>query len=151
MATFWHRPGFRRWLALCALILGLLAAWRTASQRTRTVQVAWLLTHVEVAAAPGVVLDRSRLVQLSWRVPASPGAHTFIEAQRIDFAAGSAPEATPDRSLLLPADVAEVEVACRFALGPGAEPLRTRGRVALRPTSDGVLTVDIDTCGSRER
>lgn len=151
MAQFWHRPGFRRWLALVALLLGLLLAWRSARHRTQTVQVSWLLTHVEVDAAPGVTLDRSRLVRLTWRVPEAPGSHQFIQEQRIDFAAGAAPEATHEFELLLPPEVAEVDVACRFALTPDALPIRTHGRATVDRSRTGVIVVDVGSCGVRER
>ena len=151
MPKFWNRPGFRRWLALCSLILGLLFAWRTATHRTQSVHVAWLLTHVEVEAAPGVLLDRSRLGHVSWRVPAAPGSHNFVQEQRIEFQPGSAPEATHEFELFLPPEVSEVEVACRFALAPGAQPIRTRGTAQVDRSRQGVIVVDIGSCGVRER
>jgi len=151
MSKFWQRPGFRRWLALVALILGLLLAWRTAARRTASLQVAWLLTHTAVEAGPGAVLDRSRLTRLTWRVPEAPGSHTFVQVQRIDFEPGTAPEATQPFELLLPPEVREVEVACQFALAPGALPIRTRGLATVDRDRSGVITVDIDSCGARER
>ena len=144
-----ERAGWRRWAAVAVLLACVGLAWWTWRERATEVRVVWLLTHAETAL-DGVLLDKSRLVRFHWRVPVPQRAVETARWQELPFAVGNAPDATRLFVFYLPAGVQEVEVGCHFALGPGAEPIRTRGKVRIA-ASDGEQVIDIDRCGDRVR
>jgi hypothetical protein len=133
----------RRLFALAALGLGLGFAWWSSRPKGPHVQVAFLLTHLELPL-PGMVLDRGRLVQFSWQ---SPTPDRALHRQVRDFPVGGAPEAVPVVAIDLPPGATMLEIGCKFALLDGALPVRTRGRVHIDPGREAPQTVDIESCG----
>ncbi len=132
----------RRVLGVTALLAGLAAAFWQTRARSPALEVAFLLNHVAVSV-DGVVLDRSRLTDVGWRV----ADHAPLVWNWQHFAAGDAPELTPPVALRLPADATQLELSCRFQLLPGSAPLRTLSRVPAPATGEGVVPVDVESCG----
>ncbi len=131
----------RRWLAMVALVAGLGAAWWQSERGVQSLELALLLTHVEVpVGAEGVALDRSELVSVTLRP--GPG-----RSQTLHFSAGSAPEATTPLTLEVPSATTHADVRCVFRLPTGTE-VRSHGRVKLPEAREGVQVVDLGTCGA---
>lgn len=130
----------RRLLAVLAMLAGLGLAWWTTRPRVRHVKAVFLLTHVNVELR-GLVLDRSRLVQLAWR---PSGGQAGGRREALDFAVGMAPEVTLPQEVALPLAATTLDVTCQFALAAGTQPVRSRGRVQIDPNRDGEQTVDVE-------
>ncbi len=136
----------RRILGVAALLTGLAAAFWQSRERAHTVNMALLLNHVAVSVE-GAVLDRERLTAVGWRV----ADHEPRTWNWQHFAAGQAPEITDPVTVSLPNDATQLEIACRFQLLAGSPPLRTLTRVPTPARADGVIPVDIESCGAITR
>ncbi len=136
----------RRILGVLALLAGLAAAFWQSRGRTQTIQAGLLLNHVAVSVN-GVVIDRARLTDVGWRI----ADHTPLTWNWQHFSVGDAPEITPPVPMTLPNDATQLEIACKFELVPGTQPLRTLTRVPVPAHTDGVIPVDIEGCGSAVR
>lgn len=139
----------RRFVAVLVLLAGLGLAWYSRP-KTAELQVAWLLTHIDVPVGE-VRLDRSRLIELTWRVPAAAGSKQTATRQTLRFSQGNAPEVTPPSRVRLPPGVQSVEVTCVFALAAGSAPVRSRTKLQIDPARGEQQTVDVDTCGTLDR
>lgn len=138
----------RRFLAIGAVVTLSLFAWQTAQQRDRELQVNWLLTSAEWRAGAASV-DRSRLIELAWRVPRAPGSAETASAGSISWAPGKAPEVAGPVALRLPSGVESVEIRCVFGL-VGSATARTRGTVTISAIAGEAPTVSVDQCGTAE-
>lgn len=138
----------RRFLAIAAVVTLSLFAWQAAQRRDRQLQVHWLLSNVEWRSGPATV-DRSRLIELAWRVPRSAGSADTASAGSLRWSAGKAPELAGPVALNLPAGVEAVEVRCVFGLD-GTTTARTRGIVVISAIAGETPTVSVDQCGTAE-
>lgn len=138
----------RRFLAIGAVVSLSLLAWNAAQQRDRELRVNWLLTGAEWRAG-ALTVDRSRLIELAWRVPKAPGSAETASAGSLHWPVGQAPEIAGPVELRLPPAVESLEVRCVFGLD-GTATARTRGTVAISAIAGENPTVSVDQCGSPE-
>ncbi len=138
----------RRFLAIGTVVAVSLLAWHTLQQRDRELQVHWLLTGVEWRAGT-TSIDRSRLVELAWRVPRATGSAQTASSGSLRWPVGKAPEVAGPVELRIPFGVELVEVRCVFALD-GTATARTRGTAVISAIAGDTPTVSVDQCGSPE-
>ena len=128
---------------MLALLAGLGAAFWQSRARSQSLEIALLLNHIAVSI-DGVVIDHQRLTDVGWRL----ADHDPKTWNWQHFTAGSAPDLTEPMPLKLPNDVTALEIACKFQLLPGSPPLRTLTRVPVPSRTDGVVPVDVESCGA---
>lgn len=129
------------------LAVALVLAVVRSRQENPESDVHFVVTHVE-ARAGDVLLGLDRLVELTVRVPDAAAGHARW-SHTVVFSAGTAPPATPAVRMPRPTGVDHVEVACKFELMTGMEPVRTAGRIPLPPYRDQAnqITLDVGACG----
>lgn len=138
----------RRFLAIGAVVSLSLLAWNASQKRDRELRVSWLLTGAEWRAG-ALVVDRSRLIELAWRVPKAAGSAETANAGSLSWPVGTAPEVAGPVDLRLPPGVEAVEIRCVFGLD-GTATARTRGTAAISSIAGESPTISVDQCGSPE-
>jgi hypothetical protein len=140
--------GWRRVVAIIALVGGLCAAYWQSSKGTNEIEVTLLLTHVALPSsdAASLVPARAKLVEVELLVPRTADGDEIGWQHTVRFTHGAAPKATQPLTIKVPSDASELRFRCAYTLQPGSVPLHTRGRASVDPSRDKLQVVDVGTC-----
>jgi len=133
-------------LALLATLAGV--AWLLLHRGTKTLRVAFILTHVE-ARVGGTTLGPGALREV--RVVAREGP-TVLGAVTLPARGedGRAAAVSAPVEIAVSRGAPEVEVTCRFGPASGTAGVETRTKVRLDPARTDVQTADIGRCQDRQ-
>lgn len=137
--------GWRRTVAIIALVTGLGLSWWQSTRAAHDVTASFLLTHISTGISDAED-GRQRLRRLDILVARAEGSDEIGWSHSLSFRSGAAPKATRALEMQVPDGVSQLKVRCAFELSPAGQLHESTGTAKFDPDRSDLQVIDVGRC-----